>query len=140
VSTRASSPDPPGYTAAETNAVNWAKTYVGTATDNGLCLTFVFAAYSAAGVNLRNYVNVPIGSDTFPADIWGHFTAGTTGGGSTPPYGALVFWASNPSHVALSLGGGQLISTSDAVNEAGVHYETMAQHAYAPELGWWLPA
>lgn len=114
------------------------------ATDyNGLCLTFVFNAWSAAGVNLRNWVNVTITDNTYPVDIWGHFTHGSTGGGATPPAGALVFFASKTgdrtqSHVAISIGGGQLVSTGDGVAK-DVHIETMAQHSFAIELGWWLP-
>jgi hypothetical protein len=129
---------------AENAAIAWARPYADAhdTSYNGLCLTFVFNAWSAAGVNLRNWVNVAIGGDTYPADIWGHFTHGSTGTG-TPPVGALVFWnASNgdrtESHVALSEGGGNLVSSSDAV-ASYTHYETTGQHAYAVYLGWWLP-
>jgi hypothetical protein len=132
-----------GPNATETAAMNWAKSKVGDYFDSGLCLKFVFDAYGAAGVNLRPWVNVAIGSNTYPVDIWGHFTHGTTGGG-TPPAGALVFFASRTgnrtlSHVTLSVGGGTMVSTTDAVNSSVVHYETLAQHSYAIELGWWLP-
>ena len=97
-------PVPPpasGRTAAESAALNWATSKVGQAYDNNLCLTYVFAAYSAAGVNLRNYVTVGINSNTYPINIWGHFNHGTTGGG-TPPAGALVFWASKTGNPTLS--------------------------------------
>ena len=135
----------PIVTPAEQTAVAWASSFLGTAYDSGLCLTFVFAAWSAAGVNLRDWVNVPIGSNTYPVDIWGHFTHGTTGTGMDPPVGSLVFFASRSgdvslSHVAISVGGGEMISTTDAINESVVHYETVAAHAaYANYLGWWLP-
>lgn len=139
-----SRPAQSGSTAAERAAVAWARPYadVHNTSYNGLCLTFVFDAYSAASLNLRNWVNVPIGADTYPVDIWGHFTHGSTGSG-TPPLGALVFWkATNGdrtlSHVALSLGGGNLVSTSDGVTDY-THYETTAQHSYAIYQGWWLP-
>ena len=139
-----------GPTGAETGAMSWAsamadrhdKTY------NGLCLAFVFRAYQAAGVNLRSKVSVAIGTNTYPLDIWGHFRSGRTGSG-TPPAGALVFFAPKTgsasyrrydSHVALSLGGGRLVSTSDGVNGSHTHYETMTQHSYSLYLGWWLPA
>jgi cell wall-associated NlpC family hydrolase len=125
------------------SAANWAVSKVGQNFDSDLCLTFVFQAWSAAGVNLRNDVTVPIGDNTYPIDIWGHFNTGTTGGGSAPPVGALVFYANKQgdptlSHVAISIGGGQTVSTSDAV-AGDVHYETIAQHNYANYLGWWLP-
>lgn len=133
---------PPCIPSAQ-QAANWAAARVGQNLDSGLCLTFVFQAWAAAGVNLRSYVTVPIGANTYPVDIWKHFNAGTTGTGSQPPVGALVFYANKQgnrtlSHVAISVGGGRTVSTSDAV-AANVHYETIAQHNYANYLGWWLP-
>jgi len=124
-------------------AANWAAGHVGQNYDSGLCLAFVFQAWAAAGVNLRNYVTVPINGNTYPVDIWNHFNHGTTGGGSQPPVGALVFYANKQgnrtlSHVAISVGGGRTVSTSDGVG-SNVHYETIAQHSYANYLGWWLP-
>jgi hypothetical protein len=78
-----------------------------------------FEALQAAGVNLRNDVTVPIGSNTYPVDIWNHFNTGKTGGGSNPPTGALVFYSNQQgdrtlSHVAISVGGGRTVSTTDA--------------------------
>lgn len=135
----------PVITAAQQSAVNWARSYAdaGSTAYSGLCLTFVFNAYSQAGVNLRSQVGVGIGSNTYPVDIWGHFIAGQTGTG-TPPAGALVFYAARNgdrtlSHVTLSVGGGNTVSTSDVINEARIHYETISQHSYANYLGWWLP-
>jgi hypothetical protein len=136
---------PPGSPAADAAAA-WAKAQVNTYLDPGLCLTFVFAAWSnGAGVNLRQWVNVPIGSSTYPQDIWGHFTHGTTGSGTAPHAGALVFYRSTTgdrtlSHVVVDIGNGQLVSTQDGLNESGiVHIETYAQRAYSIEQGWWLP-
>ena len=133
-----------GPTAAENAAMGWARRYADAHSGSyaGLCLTFVFQAYAAAGVNLRPWVAVPIGGNTYPMDIWGHFSHGSTGGG-TPPAGALVFFEPRNgnryySHVALSLGSGNLISTEDGV-ASDIHYETLAQHSYANYLGWWLP-
>jgi hypothetical protein len=139
-------PPPPsgGVTPAEQAAVNWAKARVGQNAYYNLCLAFVFDAYSAAGVNLRSWVTVPIGSDTYPVDIWGHFAHGHTGTGASPPVGALVFWASptgrrDYSHVALSIGNGQTVSTYDSLGSV-IHIESIATHnSYANELGWWLP-
>ena len=89
-------------------AVAWAQSHLGQAYDNGLCLTFVFDAWTAGGVNLRPKVTVTIGNDTYPVDIWNHFNSGTTGTNKTPPVGALVFWSSTlgrtNSHVALEHG------------------------------------
>ena len=115
----------------------------------GYCLAFDFNAYAAIGVNLRNQVGVPINGNTYPQDIWGHFTHGTTGTG-TPPRGALVFFLAKSgysriySHVELSLGGGAMLSTADTVNESRIHVETLSQHAssgaWNSYVGWWLPA
>ena len=68
-----------------------------------------------------------------------------TAGMSTPPRGALVFWRSgNPAgHVALSLGGGQVIST----DFDGTSYRAGMLHAgpitaidkWGPRLGWRAP-
>lgn len=124
------------------------------------CLAFVFDAYRL-GVHpnpspLREWVNVPIGSNTYPSDIWGHFTHGKVGLDKDPPAGALVFWdstgggnsavAREDSHVAISLGHGMLISTNvDQKNVRGyegIHEETMAQFAsnsWNIYKGWWLP-
>ena len=134
--------NPTPVSSAAQSAVNWASARVGQSTYAGRCLTFVFYSYCQAGVNLRSQVNVNIGADTYPLDIWNHFSAGQTGGG-TPPAGALVFYAAKNgdrtlSHVTLSVGGGNTISTSDSI-AASIHYETIAQHNYANYLGWWLP-
>jgi uncharacterized protein YraI len=124
-------------------AANWAATFVGKNYDSNLCLTFVEQAWAAAGVNLRSYITVPLSDNTYPVDVWKHFNTGTTGGGSQPPIGALVFYANKQgdrtlSHVTISVGDGREVSTSDALG-SNVHYETIAQHSYANYLGWWLP-
>jgi uncharacterized protein YraI len=132
----------PGPTHAEQSAIAWARPYASrhSSAYDGMCLAFVFKAYAAAGLNLRPWVAVSIGYGTYPQDIWGHFKHGISRHG-TPPPGALVFFRSGNSnrvlsHVALSVGGGGLISTADRVANY-VHYESVAQHRY--DLGWWLP-
>ena len=142
----APSPLPPSLSAEIAEA--WATSQVSSDLDSGLCLTFVGSAWSAAGINIRSGVSVAITSNTYPQDIWNHFTLGSTGTG-TPPPGALVFYNAKPgrsiiySHVTLSVGGDLTISTADRVNEKAVHYETLAQHAnsgsYNFYVGWWLP-
>ena len=131
-----------GANGAENAAIAWARPFADRhdSTYNGLCLTFVFRAYLNAGVNLRPWVNVGINGNTYPQDIWGHFTHGRTGSG-TPPAGALVFFSNGRrdwSHVELSLGGGALVSTSDRF-AASTHYESMTQRGSAGYQGWWLP-
>jgi hypothetical protein len=63
---------------------------------------------------------------------------------ATPPRGSWVFWSSTTgdrtlSHVALSLGDGTVVSTSDSV-ASGIHVESMGDHAYATYDGYWLPS
>jgi hypothetical protein len=139
-----------GPTAAETAAANWAKSQVGSSEDSGLCLTFVFAAWlNGANVNLKSgYVNYTISGSTYPQQIWGKFERGTTGTSTPPPTGALVFFNATSghsieySHVMISVGGGEMVSTTDTFR-SGVHYETLAQHAssgaWNSYVGWWLP-
>ena len=134
-------------TSAESAAVGWAKTFIGSSKYNEECLGFVINAYQlGAGFPIRSHVTISIGSDTYPSQVWGHFIGGTTGGPTTTaPAGALFFWNNTGgytlSHVAISVGGGEFISTSDHY-ASGVHYQTMAefnQNSWARPLGWWLP-
>jgi hypothetical protein len=151
-----------GTTRSETAAINWAESKIHENVDSGLCFTFVTTAYGAANVTLgKFYSGVAVGPDTYPQDAWGHFTQGIVGlAPSTPPPGALVFFnQTGPhdgysqasgyySHVELSLGGGNMISTADQTTAdpqwTVVHYETLAQHgasgAWNKYVGWWLPA
>jgi hypothetical protein len=123
-----------GPTAAETAAVNWATGQLGSTGWNNLCLSFVQTAYSDAGINIKDDTSgVTWNNDTYPQDVWGHFTTGTTGTGA-PPYGAVVFFLVNPqqhpisdSHVVIMSSGGEMISSNDAFNETDVHQETLTQ-------------
>jgi hypothetical protein len=134
-------------TSAENSAVGWAERQVGSSKYNGLCLSLVVEAYEQASFPIRNYVTVTIGGETVPIDVWDHFSGGTTGGPNTsPPAGALFFWSNSlgagDSHVAISTGGWNFVTTSDVNNESDTHYETMAQfnaNHDAHALGWWLP-
>lgn len=104
-----------------------------------LCLQFVADAYSKGG-------GVSIGSADTAYDYWtGHASAHVTDG-STPPEGALVFWGPDPwttaGHVALSLGGGTVISSAERANN-DIHEFTIADRnnaGYATYyLGWMMP-
>ena len=103
------------------NAITYAQKYAGTNTDEGLCLQFVYEAWKSAGVDIGGY---------FPSDTallyWTNDPMGWVKHASSnppaypnspPPAGALVFWGNNKwvsdgGHVALSLGGGSVVSTS----------------------------
>ena len=144
-------------TKAETAAVNWAESMVGSASGQSGgqywygCLAFAINAYQlGASFPIRNDISITVGSDTYPSEVWGHFLSGTTGTGNTPPPGALVFWDSTggtaDSHVAISIGNGTLVSTnvdqSSVPGYNGIHYETMtqfAQNSWNIYKGWWLP-
>jgi hypothetical protein len=138
-------PPAPADPAVTTGAVEWARSQLGDHTRVGECLGFVGDAWSSEGVNYRTQIDPAYwrGNDTYPADIWGHFTAGTTGTDPNPPAGAFVFYsgtADHPrdySHVTLSLGDGQAISTANTRGQE-IHVEPVARPGRY--LGWWLPA
>jgi hypothetical protein len=142
-----------GQTSSEAKAIKWAQSISTTNDYAGKCLEFTFLAYKAAGDDLNTWV--PTTPSTYPQAIWGRFPHGEVGTG-TPPAGALVFFNQTGSHdghsqqsgyyshVELSVGGGEMISTADTVNENRIHYETLAQHkdsgAWNIYVDWWLPA
>jgi virginiamycin B lyase len=152
-----------GTTATEAAAIAWAEKLIGSQLGAPGqeywygCLAFALNAYQiGAGVPIRSWIKTQIGASTYPSDVWGHFTHGTTGAGNDPPVGALVFWdstgggnatiARDDSHVAISLGGGLLVSTnvdqSNISGYNGIHKETMTQFAensWNIYKGWWLP-
>lgn len=133
-------------TQAENAAVAWAEKQVGSSTLNGLCLSLVVDAYENAGFNIRAHAS--ISSNTYPIDVWNAHSGGITESGTSqsPPAGALFFWNNKGgrtlTHVAISTGGWNFVSTSDVYNERVTHYETMGQfnqNSWAIPLGWWLP-
>ena len=144
-------------TSAPNAAVSWAISMVGASSGTygheywyG-CLAFAVNAYEVgAQYPIRNQVTVGIGSNTYPSEIWNHFSGGTVSTDTSPPPGALVFWDSKggtvDSHVAISIGNGTLISTnvdqSYVPGYTGIHRETLAQFAqnsWNIYMGWWLP-
>jgi hypothetical protein len=135
----------PGADAEVGFAQNAENTNPGDATYTDGCLLLMGNAADAAGIDYRSQIDVPIGSDTYPDDLLGHFTGGTWSTDQSPPPGAWIFWTSSTgdrtlSHVALSIGNGQVISTNDSVDEGGIHTENISDHSYATYDGWWLPA
>ena len=133
-------------TSAESTAVNWAENLANAhSSAYGFeCLAFVHDAWSAANVNLKSEVSVTWDGNSYPDDIWGHITGGTTGTGEPSTPGALIFFSagtggdggSEPSHVELYVGNNTTVSSEDFLSTI-VHYETFGQHPR--ELGWWLP-
>jgi len=113
---------------------------------SGRCLRFVHDAYQYAGVDLNAYLTFVPNNNTYPNEVWPGIWNGWKDNAQPPPYGALVFYlypSYDPdSHVTISTGGGNEISTADKVNENNVHFETISQHASSGAVntyvGWWL--
>jgi hypothetical protein len=144
-------------TSPSNSAAAWARSMIGSPLGtNGHyywfgCLAFAVNAYQiGASYPIRSQVTVAIGSNTYPSQVWGHFSGGgQVGHDMSPPVGALVFWNSKggtvDSHVAVSIGGGVVVSTNVQQNVPGangIHTETMAQFAqnsWNLYDGWWLP-
>jgi hypothetical protein len=125
-------------------AVNWAEAQMGNTNWDGECLTFVVDAYSSGGTIGIN----PDGELTALA-YWNHYPSAQHTD-TNPPEGALVFWGATPygsitysnpdGHVALSIGGGEVISSSERTY-TGIHEFTIASRnadGY-PYLGWMMP-
>lgn len=98
-----------GSSSQATTAINWAKQYLHQDYDVNLCLTFVAGAWAKAGVNIGSAYNAVTYWNNNPRGYQKHTD-------QNPPAGALVFWGttqwSSDGHVALSMGSGQIISTS----------------------------
>lgn len=98
-----------GASVQAATAIKWAEGYLHQDYDVGLCLQFVASAWSQANVN--------IGSSDTAVGYWNTNPKGyQKHTDQNPPAGALVFWGvtqwSSDGHVAISLGNGQIISTS----------------------------
>lgn len=107
--THTNSPPPPATNPGAQQALNWARGFLGQEAYVGRCLQFVQHAWGSAGIN--------IGTGGNPVNYWNSNPRGyQKHTNHSPPAGALVFWGANPwvsdGHVALSLGNGQILSTS----------------------------
>lgn len=128
-------PAPSGNAAAE-KAISWMSARIGSTQYDGYCLAAVYQAYLAAGRNIT--AGLPYAQSHDSAYSYWTVAANRHPGDHNPPRGALVFFrsaAGAPGHVAISLGGGQMISTYDGRTHA-IH--TMAISSYDPSryLGW----
>jgi Putative Ig domain len=128
-------------------AIAWAQRYLNEDFDFEECLYFVQQAYSAAGVD--------IGSADTAADYWTQDPEGYTEhpGDTSPPAGALVFWAGTASNTAGHVGiyVGNAGGYSDAVistwswpepeSVPDVHYFSLSGRNAAgyPYDGWMAP-
>jgi hypothetical protein len=120
-------------------ATDWALALDGQAKYAGLCLGFMADAYRAAGKPIPG----PYGADVSAASWWAAQGAANKHTSGTPPRGALVFWGARKGypdgHVALSLGNGWVISSSERTTTV-IH--TLPISARSPTvynyLGWWM--
>lgn len=131
----APAPTPPSNAAAE-KAIGWISARIGSTAYDGYCLAAVYQAYLSAGRNIT--AGLPYAQSHDTAYSYWTVAANRHPGDRNPPRGALVFFrsaAGAPGHVAISLGGGQMISTYDGRTLA-IH--TMAISSYDPSryLGW----
>lgn len=111
-------------------AIQWAKSQIGSKSYRGLCEKFVRSAYG------------------FPANYQSAKEAWKAAGGKhpgdmNPPSGVPVFWdlvgANAPyGHIALSIGRGLAVSSSDEAGKPGVTTISIARFTdeYARYLGW----
>jgi surface antigen len=136
-----SAPPPPPQSSAASAAIAYAKGYLGTSHDSGLCLAFVQEAYAAAGITL--------GTGGTAANYWAVNPKGFVKHTDTnPAVGALVFWGATPSnsagHVGIYEGNDTVISTSSWPQSSSgtkVHEWSFSgrNNAGYPYLGWMLP-
>jgi cell wall-associated NlpC family hydrolase len=120
---------------ATDQAIAWARGYVGQDVYGGYCLSFVHDAYTSAGVDIGSSYSAHTYAQEHQAQL-------TTEG--TPPAGALVFWWGDSynadGHVALSLGDGTAISTTER-SYTGVHVMNIDERNQTkPYAGWMMVA
>lgn len=131
-----SAPTPTPAPSRADQAIGWMSARMGSTAYDGLCLSAVYHAYLAAGVNVT--AGLPYAQSHDTAYSFWSVARNRHPGDHNPPRGALVFfrsYAGAPGHVAISLGSGQMISTYDGRTH-GIH--TMAVSAYDQRLylGW----
>jgi cell wall-associated NlpC family hydrolase len=129
-------PTPPPATSAAERAIGWMNARLGSTQYDSYCLAAVYQAYLAAGIN----ITAGLASGPSHGSAYTYWTVARNRhlGDRNVPRGGLVFFrsaAGAPGHVAISLGGGRMISTYDGRTHA-IH--TMAISSYDPSrfLGW----
>jgi hypothetical protein len=134
---RCDAPAPaPSNGAAVEKAIAWMGARAGSTQYDGYCLAAVYQAYLAAGRNIT--AGLPYGPSHDSAYSYWTVAAHRHAGDRNAPRGALVFFrsaAGAPGHVAISLGGGQMISTYDGRTH-GVHVMPIAAYDPSRYLGW----
>ena len=122
-------------------AVNWARAQVGSNVDAGMCLTFVYDAY-LKGAHLDTKGGMRTNSQTTAYQFWQNFPRLHHPPTNNPPLGAFVFWGPRPGypagHVALSIGGGQVVSTLERTTPT-VHVFRVSERNGMNYLGYMMP-
>ncbi|MGD9529243.1 NlpC/P60 family protein [Pseudonocardia sp.] len=132
----ASAPAPVAPTPAADTAIAWMNVRMGSHQFDGYCLAAVYQAYLAAGRDIT--AGLPTGPARDSAYSYWTIARNRHPGDRNPPRGALVFFrsaAGAPGHVAISLGGGQMITTWDG-RTAGIHTMPISGYDPARYLGW----
>ncbi|MGD9525249.1 MAG: NlpC/P60 family protein [Dehalococcoidia bacterium] len=121
---------------AADSAIAWMNARMGSRAFDGYCLAAVYQAYRAAGRDIT--AGLPAGPARDSAYSYWTVARNRHPGDRNPPRGALVFFrsaAGAPGHVAISLGGGQMITTWDG-RTAGIHTMPISGYDPARYLGW----
>ena len=118
-------------------AIAWADGHIGQNYLAGWCLQFVWDAYYYGAH--RN-----VGGAVGAYQWWAARPSAQHRGDTSPPAGAFVFWGPNRyssyGHVALSLGGGQVISTEEGTTVVVHTFSIAARDARGYSyLGWIQP-
>lgn len=131
----ATTPPPSAGSSAE-KAITWMATRLGHREYDRQCLAAVYQAYLSGGRNIT--AGLPWGPSHDSAYTYWTVAANRHPGDRNPPRGALVFFrslAGAPGHVAISLGGGQMISTYDG-RTPGIHIMAISSYDPSRYLGW----
>jgi hypothetical protein len=127
---------PPAPAAGAEQAIRWMAGQLGSRRYDGLCLEAVYRAYLAAGRDIT--AGLPYGPAHDSAYTFWSVARDRHPGDRNAPRGALVFFrsaAGAPGHVAISLGGGNMISTWDG-RTPGIHIMAIAAYDPSRYLGW----
>ncbi len=122
--------------AVSEQAIHWMATQLGSRRYDELCLEAVYRAYLSGGRDIT--AGLPYGPSHDSAFSYWSVSRDRHPGDRAAPRGALVFFrsaAGGPGHVALSLGGGNMISTWDG-RTPGIHIMAISAYDPARYLGW----
>lgn len=128
--------NPTASPAAE-RAISWMRARLGSRALDGQCLAAVYQAYLAGGRDIT--AGLPWAASHGSAYSYWTVARNKHVGDRNAPRGALVFFRSGggaaPGHVAISLGGGQMITTYDG-RTPGIHIMPVSGYDPSRYLGW----